>query len=206
MVNNVLLFFSLCTLNRQAMWSNCWRLSSLPVGNFTVKTLHRGSLLYTVVHVTRCVALKKSYKWHNVRLFVVGHLCKTDSWMVQFTEFLQRFMTKVSMINTHQHGTPMIILLFSTLLSLSPHSCRHGHRLMIGETWQWYWDNKHPVSVRVRGGRVPKRETCFLMVAGASFVLGQQCWLFHSLAPFTRKINKSWQQHLPCLLDCDLTS
>lgn len=132
---------------------------------------------FASVHCCPCdsVCCTKSYKWHNVRLFVVGHLYKTDSWMVQFTEFLQRFMTKVSFISTHQRGTPMIILLFSTLLSLSPHSCRHEHRLMIGETWQWCWYNKHPVSVRVRGGRVPKRETCFLMVAGAGFVLGQQC-------------------------------
>lgn len=132
---------------------------------------------FTSVHCWSCgtVCCTKSYKWHNFLLFVLGRLCKTDSWMVQFTEFLQGFMTKVSLINIHQRGTPMIILLYSTLLSLCPHSCCHGHRLMIGETWQWCWDNKHPVSVRVRGGRVPKRETCFLMVAGAGFVLGQQC-------------------------------
>ena len=167
---------------------------------------------FASVHCCSCdsVCCTKSYKWHNVRLFVVGRLCKTDSWMVQFTEFLQGFMTKVSLINTHQRGTPMIILLYSTLLSLSPHSCRDGHRLMMGETWQWCWDNTYPVSVRVRGERVSKRETCFLIVAGAGFVLGQQCFVVSRSRAIHQKnqwsIDKSWQQHLPCLLDCDLTS
>ena len=49
------------------------------------------------IHATRCVRLRALSLLDSL-LFVSGPRCRTDSWMVQFTEFLQGFMTKVRLI------------------------------------------------------------------------------------------------------------